>query len=145
VSPETAIAQAPEDPTVESVAGGAAVQFQFTSNDLLADFQCALDGGDWSSCGTPYQFTATIGAHTLRVRAVSDSGAFDLTPAKHAWTVVARPVATIDSGPADEAPEDPDIQNASRSSRGQARSAAASTAPKLAATASSAARSAASP
>ncbi|HEX7255365.1 MAG TPA: right-handed parallel beta-helix repeat-containing protein [Gaiellaceae bacterium] len=114
LSPETEIVQAPADPTLESVPGGAEVQFQFGSNDQLADFECAIDGAAWSSCDTPYQFTAAIGQHTLLVRARSQAGAFDLTPSTHAWTVLARPVATIDSGPVDQAPEDPGIQNESR-------------------------------
>jgi parallel beta-helix repeat protein len=114
LSPETEIVQAPVDPSLETVQGGAAVQFQFDSNDPLADFQCAVDGADWSSCDSPYQFTAAIGDHTLLVRALSQAGAFDLTPASHTWTVLARPIAAIDSGPEDQAPEDPDIQNESR-------------------------------
>jgi parallel beta-helix repeat protein len=115
LSPETEIVQAPVDPTLETVQGAAEVQFQFDSNDPLAEFECAVDGGDWSSCSTPYQFTATVGDHTLLVRAVAEAGAFDLTPDSHTWTVLARPVATVGSGPEDQAPDEPGIQNESQS------------------------------
>jgi parallel beta-helix repeat protein len=114
LSPETEIAQVPEEPVLETEPGLAAIQFQFSSNDVLADFECSLDGEEWSSCSTPYEVDSHLGGHTLLVRALAETGAFDLTPASHSWTVLARPVATIVLGPEDQAPEDADIQNESR-------------------------------
>ena len=115
LSPETEIAQAPDDPT-HRVGPGRRRRCSSSSRRTTRSqtFECELDGGGWSSCDTPYRFTAAIGEHTLLVRALSDDAAFDLTPSTHTWTVLARPVATIGSGPEDQAPEDPDIQNESR-------------------------------
>ncbi|HEV2952080.1 MAG TPA: hypothetical protein VGZ51_08245, partial [Actinomycetota bacterium] len=113
-SPETEIAQAPPNPTLETIENAAEVLFQFDSNELLADFECKVDAEEWSSCDTPYQHTATIGEHILLVRAHSTvTDAFDLTPAEYTWTVLARPDAIVDSGPEDQGAE-PGIQNESR-------------------------------
>jgi parallel beta-helix repeat protein len=109
-SPDTQLFP-PEGPILETEPGAAEVHFQFASSDPLATFQCALGGGDWTSCDTPYKVKADVGEHTLLVRAVNEAGtAFDLSPASHTFTVVARPVATIGLGPEDQAPEDPDVQ-----------------------------------
>ena len=118
VAPDTTIVQAPADPTIQSTGDGAEVQFQFASTidtpQRPAEFECRLDAEAWSSCDTPYRFNALFGEHTLRVRAVTDAGVLDATPAVYTWTVLARPVATIESGPADQAPGTPDIENESR-------------------------------
>jgi hypothetical protein len=118
VAPNTTIIQSPADPTVQSTADGAEVQFQFASSiDTLehpAQFECRLDAEAWSSCDTPYQFNALFGEHTLRVRAMTDTGVRDATPAEYTWTVLARPVATIDESPADQDPTTPDIENQSQ-------------------------------
>ena len=118
VAPDTTIVQAPANPTIQSTGDGAQVQFQFTSTidtpERPAQFECRLDAEAWSSCDTPYQFNALFGEHTLRVRAVTDTGVLDATPAVYTWTVLARPVATIQSGPVDQAPATPDIENENR-------------------------------
>ncbi|WP_165821285.1 right-handed parallel beta-helix repeat-containing protein [Nocardioides gansuensis] len=118
VAPDTTISQAPADPTIQSTGDGAEVQFQFASTidtvEHPATFECRLDAGAWSSCATPYRFNALFGEHTLRVRAMTDAGVLDATPAVYTWTVLARPVTTIESGPADQAPATPDIENEGR-------------------------------
>ena len=118
VAPDTSIIQAPADPTVQSTSAGAEVQFQFSSTidtvEHPAEYECRLDNGDWSSCATPYQFEALFGAHTLEVRAVTNTDVRDATPAAYTWTVLGRPVATIQAGPVDQAPETADIENESR-------------------------------
>ncbi|MDZ5622522.1 right-handed parallel beta-helix repeat-containing protein [Nocardioides sp. HM23] len=118
VAPDTTIIQAPEDPTVQTTADGADVQFQFSSTidsvEHPASFECRLDAEQWSSCDSPYQFNALLGEHTLRVRALTDTGVLDATPAVYTWTVLARPVATVDSGPEDQEPSTPDVENESR-------------------------------
>ncbi|WP_162605917.1 right-handed parallel beta-helix repeat-containing protein [Jiangella aurantiaca] len=119
VAPDTTIVQAPADPTVQSTGDGADVRFQFSSTidtiERPAQFECRLDAEPWSSCDTPFQFNALFGEHTLRVRAWTDTGVRDATPAVYTWTVLARPVATIQSGPADQNPSTPDVENESRS------------------------------
>ena len=115
IAPNTNIVQFPADPTIQSRADGADVQFQFTSTLPLSDFECSLDGAPFTGCSTPYMFNASFGPHTLLVRAMSETDVRDLSPASHTWTVLARPVATITQGPLDEAPETPDdIENESQ-------------------------------
>jgi hypothetical protein len=115
IAPDTTIVQAPADPTIQTTAAGANVQFQFTSPLPLSDFECALDGAEWSSCDTPLQFEALFGQHTLHVRAVSETGVRDVSPASHTWTVLARPMATIDLEPADEDPVELGVQTDNQS------------------------------
>ena len=116
LSPETEIVQAPAEPDDRDRSQGAAeVQFQFDSNDPLAEFECAVDGAEWSSCDTPVRSSRRLlGEHTLLVRAVTPDRRLRPDPGSYTWTVVARPVATIDSGPEDQAPAEPGIQNESR-------------------------------
>ncbi|SDU18316.1 parallel beta-helix repeat (two copies) [Jiangella alkaliphila] len=118
VAPDTTMIQAPPDPTIQSTGDGAEVQFQFGSTiDTIehpAEFECSLDAEAWSSCDSPYRFNALFGEHTLQVRAITDAGVRDATPAVYTWTVLARPVATIEAGPADQEPDTLDIENESR-------------------------------
>ena len=118
VAPETTIVQAPADPTIQSTGDGADVQFQFASTidtvERPAEFECRLDAEPWSSLrhAVPVQ-RAVRRAHAPRPR--DDRHRRPRRCARvHTWTVLARPVATIDSGPVDEDPSTPDIENESR-------------------------------
>jgi hypothetical protein len=120
VAPDTTITLSPADPTIQNTADGAEVQFAFDSSidsiEQPTEFECALDdAADWSSCDTPYTFNALFGEHTLLVRAKTNAGVIDVSPDSHTWTVLARPVATITSGPADQHTSTPDVENESRS------------------------------
>jgi hypothetical protein len=84
--PTTALTAAPAATTTESTA-----TFAFTSpNDPAATFECSLDGAAFTFCATPTTLTGLgIGGHTFRVRALDAFGGVDVTPATHAWTIVA--------------------------------------------------------
>ena len=69
-------------------------------------YECSLDGASFTVCTSPVTYPgAALGGHTFAVRAVDLQGNTDLTPATHAWTIVAPdpdvtpPQTTIDSGP----------------------------------------------
>ena len=58
--------------------------FRFSSTDLAASYECALDGATFSSCDSHHLLEGlTVGAHELLVRAVSTAGTLDATPASH--------------------------------------------------------------
>jgi hypothetical protein len=115
VAPNTTIIQSPADPTIQDRADGADIRFQFSSTLPLSDFECSLDGAPFTGCGTPYEFSTTFGEHTLRVRAISDTGVRDATPASYGWTVLARPVVTLTSDLVDQEPSTEDVETERRS------------------------------
>jgi Bacterial Ig domain len=50
--------------------------------------QCSLDGSAFSSCSAPHEYEGLAeGAHTFLVRAVTQSGNADVSPAYHRWVV----------------------------------------------------------
>ncbi len=75
--------------------------FEFSSDVFTANFECRLDGGAWSVCSSPQNYTDLAdGQHTFEVRAVSPPGNPDATPAAHTWTIeTSGPDTTINSGP----------------------------------------------
>lgn len=95
VPPETTIQAAPDSP-----ASGTA-QFEFTSPEPTATFECSLDGAGFVGCASPRTYTGlTDGTHNFRVRALDLVGNADATPASHTWSVdVSVPDTMIDAGP----------------------------------------------
>ena len=63
--------------------------FEFTSPETGATFECSLDGAAWTSCTSPFTTTGTLsdGVHVLLVRARDAAGNFDATPASASWEV----------------------------------------------------------
>ena len=107
-APETFIVTGP--PAEMSLEALEPAMFIFSSNELDAAFECALDpdiiaGPQWSQCAAPPENTAEFdgllaGAHTLLVRAIDPSLNFDATPESYTWTVVGPPTTTISGPPA---------------------------------------------
>jgi hypothetical protein len=65
--------------------------FQFTS-EPAATFECRLDGGGWSSCASPKNYTDLHdGEHSFEVRATDPAGNVDPSPAMDSWTIDATP------------------------------------------------------
>ncbi|MEA2134479.1 MAG: large repetitive protein [Solirubrobacteraceae bacterium] len=93
VAPDTTITSGPPDPTTQTRA-----DFQFTSSEAGATFECRLDGGAFGSCSSPASYAVDNGPHSLAVRAVDVAGNVDGTPATRSWTVngslPARPAIT---------------------------------------------------
>ena len=82
-APDTAIQVAPP-----SRAGSRTASFEFSASKAGTQFQCRLDGGDFSPCSSPQQFgNLPEGTHTFEVRAFDSKGNVDGSPAVYTWTV----------------------------------------------------------
>ncbi len=73
------------------------ITFTFTARqgtNLIAGFQCSLDGSQFSSCTTTNPGTVTlgpnlaVGKHTFQVVAVDSFGLKDPNPATFSWTII---------------------------------------------------------
>ncbi len=96
-APSTEInAHLPSGAPVTTITGGPAAnaatsqtdaRFSFTANVAGATFECALDGGAYASCTSPYDTGAlTTGKHTFTVRATAN-GETEISPRYVTWTV----------------------------------------------------------
>ncbi len=95
--PETTITGSPGSPS-----NNPNPQFQFNSDVPGSTFQCKLDGGAFTSCTSPRQYTGVAqGAHTFQVRAINPNGDVDQFPASYVWTIdTTAPGITLDpTGP----------------------------------------------
>ena len=97
-TPETFIAVHPGE-----VSGPDAI-FGFQSDLLVEEFECSLDGEEFTGCEGVLELVGLEpGQHTLEVRAIAfdllENGTVDPTPARHTWTVVGEPETTILSRP----------------------------------------------
>ncbi len=82
-APDTAIQAAPP-----SLAGSRTASFEFSASKAGTQFQCRLDGGDFSPCTSPQEFgNLPEGTHTFEVRAFDSNGNVDGSPAVYTWTV----------------------------------------------------------
>ena len=79
--PQTTIDSGPSG----TVATGSA-SFSFNSSESGSTFSCRVDGGVWSSCGSPRDYAGLgDGSHTFDVRA-TDGGEYRWSPASRTWT-----------------------------------------------------------
>jgi hypothetical protein len=82
--PKTLLVQSPPDRTHKTKA-----TFGFSSNDLSATFECRLDDKGWKPCLSPKTLKhLSAGRHKFRVRARTETGGADATPAKYTFRVV---------------------------------------------------------
>ena len=82
-APETEIQAAPP-----SRAGSRTANFHFGSPRPNSQFQCRLDGGDFTPCSSPYAVgDLPEGTHTFEVRAFDQNGNVDGSPALYTWVV----------------------------------------------------------
>ena len=96
-APQTSVDSGPSGTT-----GATTAQLGFSADDLLATFECKLDGGPWvGGCTSLKQYTGLPqGTHTFRVRATDLLGNTDPTPATRTWTVdTTGPTVNFDAGP----------------------------------------------
>ena len=93
--PETFIAHHP------GAVSGPDVIFGFQSNELVEEFQCSVDGEEFSGCDSILELEALLsGQHTIEVQAIRYlTEVVDPTPAVFTWTVVGEPETTILTGP----------------------------------------------
>lgn len=100
---DVAVSSANQPPDTEISAGpvgttkhrSASFWFLSTKPGEGAEFECSLDGADFSSCAAPQGYEGLSSrTHTFKVRAVDADGAEDESPADRTWTVDAtKPVA----------------------------------------------------
>lgn len=91
VAPETMIDRRPAAETTATTAG-----FEFSSSEAVATFECRLDEGGWEPCTSPKEYSGlAVGKHSVEVRATSQDGLTDATPARAEWTIVAE---SVDAG-----------------------------------------------
>jgi hypothetical protein len=77
--------QAPET-TIE----GEAPPFTFASDEPGSRFDCAIDGGEFAACTSPWSSVGVgAGTHTLTVRAIDSQDNVDSSPATRSFTVAA--------------------------------------------------------
>jgi hypothetical protein len=86
-APATNITASPANPTNNSSAS-----FSFTGADGsgvgIAGFGCSLDGGGFSACTSPQNYSSLAdGSHIFQVRAIDAAGNIDPTPATFTWTI----------------------------------------------------------
>jgi uncharacterized delta-60 repeat protein len=82
-SPNTKIVRGPH-----GTVAGAKVRFRFRADPDATGFECKLDGGRWRACKSPLRLGGLdAGRHRFKVRAVSDEGQADPTPAKRRFKV----------------------------------------------------------
>lgn len=89
--PASALAEGPPNTTITGGSQGKVtpdVSFTFTSSEAGSEFECELDGNQWTICASPKSYQGLpAGSHTIRVRAVDAEGT-DPTPAERTVTVV---------------------------------------------------------
>ncbi len=82
-APQTTIDSNPTNPT-----GSSSAAFTFSSSEGGSTFQCRLDGGAWTSCTSPQNYTSlTDASHTFDVRASDPVGNQDASAASYTWLV----------------------------------------------------------
>jgi lysophospholipase L1-like esterase len=91
----------PIDSKPAALSNTANPSFGFHSTVANSTFQCQLDGGGYSPCTSPRQYTGlSQGSHTFNVRATNANGDVDQFPSTHTWTIdTVAPSAVIGSGP----------------------------------------------
>jgi PASTA domain len=94
--PETTIGTGPA-----TLVNSASAAFAFSSTKTGSTFQCQLDGGGYSACTSPQNYSGLVdGSHTFDVEATDAAGNTDPTPAAATWTVdTTAPDTTITSRP----------------------------------------------
>lgn len=82
IQPETFITAGPTNPSTSRDAS-----FTFEGAEGAVNFECALDGGSYSACTSPPQYSnLDYGSHTFLVRALNSAGRAG-TPTAFTWTV----------------------------------------------------------
>jgi large repetitive protein len=97
IAPQTTIGTHPA-----SLTSATNASFSFTGTDAgsgVEGFECALDGGAFSTCTTPKSYSGlSDGSHTFTVRATDAAGNVDQSPASFTWVVdTVAPDTTITS------------------------------------------------
>ena len=95
IAPDTQILSTPTDPS-----NSANATFTFSGTDsaiaTVASFECQIDGGGYSACTSPKNYTGlTDASHTFQVRAKDTAGNVDPSPASYTWTISTGPAGPV--------------------------------------------------
>jgi hypothetical protein len=85
-SPESTIASGPR-PVIRTRRRRAEVKFALGSSEPGSSFECRLDHGRWTACGSTLILVVGRGHHILLARAIDAAGNADPSPARHSWRV----------------------------------------------------------
>jgi hypothetical protein len=92
--PDTMITGQPANPTNSVLA-----DFSFASTESGSLFQCSLDDGAFTACGSPHAYSSLgAGLHTVDVKATDAAGNIDPTPVRYSWTIDLTPPDTALTG-----------------------------------------------
>ena len=90
-APETTIESGPSGPTNDPTP-----TFEFTADEPGSTFECRLDDGAYSACGSPHTTNPLAdGAHSFEVRATDALGNTDPSAASRSFTVDTAPPSTL--------------------------------------------------
>ena len=79
---------------------GPDVIFGINANELVEEFECAIDGEEWGGCDSVVELEGlTSGQHRFEARSMDLVGNVDPTPVSHTWLVQGEPETTITDGP----------------------------------------------
>ena len=82
-APQTTIDDGPASPTTSTDPS-----FEFSASEPGSTFECRRDGGAWSACTSPKDYTGlSDGSHTFDVRATDTAGNTDASPASQTWVI----------------------------------------------------------
>lgn len=95
-APDVEITSGPNAATKNTTA-----EFEFSSTDEGATFECAIDGGTAEACTSPVSYGSLgDGDHTVTVTATDEAGNVSDPAASRSWSVdTVSPVTSINSGP----------------------------------------------
>ncbi len=85
-APETGIDKGPKK-KVKTRKKKAKVEFEFSSADTSATFECALDDAEFEACTSPFKAKVKKGKHGFAVRATDAAGNVDQSPAEQSFKV----------------------------------------------------------
>lgn len=81
---------------------------EFTADEVVATFECELDGLGWLPCSNPYVSPELgLGEHSFRVRATDAAGNLGDASFSFEWTIVTEPVNSPPSKVVDSTPTSP--------------------------------------
>jgi hypothetical protein len=80
--PDPSITAKPSDPSTST-----SPSFSFNDADSSVSFECQIDGGGYTGCTSPQNYTLSAGPHTFDVKAVSGDATAKSGATSYTWTI----------------------------------------------------------